>query len=267
MIPATPQPVGRPTADTVVEAPSHEGDYWQVIETAMATQPRSLQKRIGPSEIGDPCNRAIIHKLAGDTEPDTGRVPWEAYVGTAVHAQLADAFDAADRARDQAIVRWCVEQRVTVGTIGDALITGSCDLFDQVNGEVFDHKVLSNARVAALAKGPDQRYLTQLMLYGLGWENAGHQVNTVHLCLLPRSGAWSKRAMWTAPYDRQVALGALERANQLDGLRLALGSDQAAALYPPCDSPFCGWCLVDQAAARAARAAGDNLGRLAGIAA
>ena len=38
-------------------------EYMDVITTGMASHERSLQRLIGPSEIGVPCDRALINKL------------------------------------------------------------------------------------------------------------------------------------------------------------------------------------------------------------
>ena len=55
-----------------------------MIRHAIAHHPRSLQKRIGPSEVGTPCDRRIGYKLLGHTENERGDA-WKPTVGTAVH--------------------------------------------------------------------------------------------------------------------------------------------------------------------------------------
>ena len=65
-------------------------ELFSIIEQAIAHQPRTLQTSIGPSEIGNPCDRRIGYKLAG-TQPvnGVGAVNWKAFVGTALHEILA----------------------------------------------------------------------------------------------------------------------------------------------------------------------------------
>ncbi|NUP75335.1 MAG: hypothetical protein HOQ07_11915, partial [Sinomonas sp.] len=64
-------------------------DLRGLIEHGILNQPRSLQRTIGPSEIGNPCDHCLAAKLAGwdETEND---VPWLPFVGTAVHAALEE---------------------------------------------------------------------------------------------------------------------------------------------------------------------------------
>ena len=66
-------------------------ELFGIIEEAIAQQPRTLQTSIGPSEIGNPCDRRIGYKLAGIQPVNgLGAVNWKAFVGTAVHEILAD---------------------------------------------------------------------------------------------------------------------------------------------------------------------------------
>ena len=53
--------------------------------------PRSKQQAIGPSEIGDPCDRRIGYRLANIPEINTRFDPWAGIVGTALHSWLEKA--------------------------------------------------------------------------------------------------------------------------------------------------------------------------------
>src|SRR5690606_35141761 len=62
--------------------------------TTTANQPsRSVQRRIGPSEVGNPCTRALAYKLHDWPETPGDRDPWASVQGTAVHAWMADLFE------------------------------------------------------------------------------------------------------------------------------------------------------------------------------
>jgi len=71
---------------------------YDVIRGAIANHPRSLQKRIGPSEIGTPCDRRIGYKLLGQEENPRGDA-WKPTVGTAVHGWLEKALEDANLAQ------------------------------------------------------------------------------------------------------------------------------------------------------------------------
>ena len=97
------------------------------IEHAITNQPRSLQERIGPSELGTPCDHCLAAKLAGWQQTENG-VPWLPYVGTAMHAQLEELFITCENERTggnhTASRRWLCEQPVMVGHIGGEEIWG-----------------------------------------------------------------------------------------------------------------------------------------------
>lgn len=119
-------------------------EYLDVIGRTISNHPRSLQKRIGPSEVGQTCARRLGYKLLDHAEREQ-KPNWKATIGTAVHSWLEHAFQAENArwVRAGGVERWVTETRVTVGatkTLGK--IAGSCDLYDRVTGTVLDHKGL-----------------------------------------------------------------------------------------------------------------------------
>jgi len=194
-------------------------EYRHVIEQAILNQPRSLQKRIGPSEIGTPCDHCLAAKLAGWEQTEQG-VPWLPTVGTAVHAYLEEAFIRHENlrgAQHNGGLRYLTERRVDVGEIDGETITGSTDLFDTVTGMVIDHKLVGTTTLnKARSKGPSDTYRVQAHLYGRGWVRAGFDVAHVAICFLPRNDVSLNTAvLWTEPYDEQIAIAALARAERL----------------------------------------------------
>lgn len=153
-----------------------------VVETANGSA-RNLQRHLGPSEIGSPCDRQVAGKFAG--LPTTNHVvdPWASVVGTAVHAWLADAFTAANAKLD--FPRWLAEQKV----VPHPDHGGTADLYDGQELAVVDHKILgesSMAKVRSVA-GPSIRYIIQLLLYGKGYRQLGLPVRRVALAAYPRT--------------------------------------------------------------------------------
>lgn len=221
-------------------------ELFDLISESMTNQPRSLQRRIGPSEIGVECDRRIAYRLAG-TEAVNDRGPaWKPYVGTSLHEQFANTIAKEEINRfnnDVEIPRWRVEERVTVGNIGNTAITGSCDLFDQHTGLVLDWKFTTKNMIRTKYKphGPGEQYRVQAHLYGRGFVNAGHIVRNVAIVFMTRDGEFTDRYVWTEPYDEQVALDALARATSIQNSLEALGSEFTIEAMPTSASS-CQWC-------------------------
>lgn len=216
--------------------------YLDVIVRSIRNQPRSLQVRIGPSEMGNPCARAILHKLAGDTEPERS-VPWKPTIGTAMHAYLEEAFTAASAPGAPEEGRWLTELKVSVGTVGGVEITGHTDLYDSWLQAVVDHKLIGKSTMKKYrAHGPGDEYRTQAHLYGLGHIRAGRPVKMVVIAFLPREGEFTDAFIWAEPYNEAIALAAIARCDALAQLLGAVGLEAALAMYPPCDDVWCRWC-------------------------
>lgn len=213
----------------------------QVFQRAIRHDPRSLQKRIGPSEVGEPCTRALAHKLHGDDEPER-QLPTKAWVGTAIHAELLEKIIPA---ADPTKAMYFTEQRVSVGEINGTEITGSCDLFDWQSGTVIDVKTKGKSTLDGHKRhGPGEKYRIQAHLYGRGWQRRGYTVNTVAFWFIGRDSEWSERLWWHEPYDEQVAIDALARATAVAQLVDAIGIEQTVSMYPQCDDRYCAWCAT-----------------------
>jgi hypothetical protein len=206
------------------------GELLDVIGTAIANQPRTLQKRIGPSEVGHPCPRRLAYKVMGAPEfnPHQG-VAWKPFIGTCVHTGIEQVF-IRDNRRWSAEVgpgyeRWACETRVDVGDINGAVIDGSCDLYDRITASVVDWKVVGPAMLKHYkADGPGPQYRSQAHLYGRGWRRAGHPVDTVMIVFLPRNEELHHTYVWHEPYDEQVAVTALQRLEAITAAAGALGA-------------------------------------------
>ena len=216
-------------------------ELFDVITKRIAHHPRSLQKAIGPSEVGQACARRLAYQLLGHEERQSGP-NWKATVGTAVHAWLERTFGDDNRRmlRDADMERWLIESRVTVGatkTLGK--VSGSCDLFDRVTGLVVDWKCIGPAQLRHYkADGPSAQYRTQAHLYGRGWKLLGYDVSDVCICFLPRNGELRDAYAWHEPWDEAVALQGLERLEGIAATCNMLG-DAALAMLPTADV----WCI------------------------
>lgn len=223
-------------------------EYLYEITNAIENHPRSQQTRIGPSEIGTPCTRRLLHKLNGDKEPERRGIPWLPTIGTAFHTWAADVFtNATANHYPGERPRYLVETKVNVGEINGIDVTGSSDLFDTETGTVVDHKLIGKTPMQDYRrKGMRREYKVQAHLYGRGFQRAGYEVNWVMIACLPRNEiSLDTNYFWSEPYDEQVAIDALDRATKLSQLITAVGIDIAVTLYPPCeDTRLCPWCVT-----------------------
>lgn len=214
----------------------------RIIEHRIDNHPRSLQKRIGPSEIGTECPRALIHKLAGEDEP-TGRDKWRATVGTAIHSWFEDTIDGQR-------TDWHSETPVSIGYIDDIEITGSCDLlacWDE-GPDVVDLKTASKTKLQTVARhGMPHITRVQVNAYGRGWQRRGITPKRVGALYVPRDGSLREAMLVMEPYNEAVAVAALDRCTALLGFLRTYELEAALGLYELCADDYCDWCRRDQA--------------------
>lgn len=203
--------------------------YDRIIRELTKPSERDKQRKVGPSELGDLCERCLAEKLLG-VHDEEKTYPLAPMIGTAFHLYLETTLDLKD---------YLKETRVTVGTIeGYADIRGTADGFDVSTGHVIDYKVLSKKKIKAfssatffdeahnpefysdsMTEGQLKKYYYQMQLYGLGMENMGYEVNHTSLILFPRDATiesvMSASHELCFKYNRDAALAVLERANQI----------------------------------------------------
>lgn len=155
----------------------------RIIVEYSARRPRNMQKNLGPSEIGSPCDAQVIGKMAG--LPTTNHIfdPWPSFVGTAVHAELAQMFEWYNVTYKEP--RFVTEQRVEP-VPG---LRGTGDLLDFIEMCVDDHKVLGESTLQKVKRpeGPPIKYKVQMLLYALGFRRLGIPVKRVALIAYPRT--------------------------------------------------------------------------------
>lgn len=188
-------------------------------------QPRSLQREIGPSELGTQCLHCLVKKLTGHGSGQIRDVAWLPFIGTSVHAQLERMFGGLDG--------YETERTVLVGNLTDARpITGSIDLWDEHNSATCDWKIVGNSTLDdARRHGPSQQYKIQASLYGIGMSHT-HPVAASCIFYLPRNqpsldAAW----IYECPFDPRPGQWALARARLIltlyDSIRVEYGANIA----------------------------------------
>lgn len=239
---------------TVVSVPINQHPLRDIIlamiRERIKNHPRSLQKRIGPSEIGHPCDRWMAYKLNDTPEMPREKDNWRPTVGTFVHAGLAEWFEAYNDVMKALVGHdfWLIEGRVNVGHVdnGDGYdVYGSGDLYSVAYRAVVDWKIVGKSTLDEVRRkeDPGDQYRIQVQSYGSGWVERGHDVDDVIVFYLPASGALSQSIMWHQPYDPTVSVAAIDRVNQIQGAVDQLGDNVPLAMEPTahyCDTR-CEW--------------------------
>ena len=207
----------------------------QVITTRSANAPRSKQRALGLSEIGEVCVRKTAYKLLDWEKTNKNTDPWPSISGTAIHAWLAEAFEADSG-------EYLVEHPVKVNDD----FGGTVDLFDIKTGMVIDHKCVGATAMKSRKKdGMTHQQRVQINLYGLGLENAGYTVNTVALAFYPLGGRLDGMHTIVEPYNRKLAQDAIARVEETQTLLWQLDPEGVPSnwgLIPATTSRNCSYC-------------------------
>ena len=157
---------------------------------------RSMQKQIGPSEIGG-CKRRTWHRVQGHPVINE-TLSMAAWMGTAIHSAIEKKI----RRSDPFSEKYLLEEPATVGDL-----TGHVDCYDIENREVIDWKTTTKRR---LADFPSEQQRWQVQVYGYLMRGNGYPVDTVTLVGIPRDGNETHVKIHSEPYDESVAIEALE---------------------------------------------------------
>lgn len=205
----------------------------KVVDLLMVRSDRDRQRRIGPSELGNPCARCLAERLLGLRPPDKD-IALAPLIGTAMHALLEHRSGLLEVGKGI-----LTETKVNVGEVrGYGKVTGSCDRYDIEKHQVIDYKVVAKKKVkayqsAVVATGSGEvffdddnpvsstlkQYYTQLNLYGKGMVNAGEQVKNVALLFITRDASAEQLPQGLTELvfklNMEVADQALERASNI----------------------------------------------------
>ena len=206
-----------------------------VVNNRSSNAPRSQQKRIGLSEIGEVCIRKTSYKLLDWEKTNPSTDPWASISGTAIHSWLASAFE---ELPDQYLVEHPVKVTDELG--------GTADLFDITNKMVIDHKCVGATAMKSRKKdGMTHQQRVQCNLYALGFENEGYEVEKVALAFYPLGGRLDGLHTIVEPYNRQLALDAIQRLEDTQVLLWQLdpeGNPQNWDLIPKTPTRACSYC-------------------------
>lgn len=172
---------------------------------------RSVQETLGPSEIGTPCDRRLAMSVMHVPPVNPGMDGWASFVGTCIHAGLAEMFQWADANTG----RFAVEVPLTFPS--EVVPKGTSDLLDRVVCMVDDHKAMGRFSLDKLrTEGIKPLYRVQLNVYGYGQRLKGERVTHIALIAWPREQAsLADLYVVVEPYDPEIAQGAIRRAEQI----------------------------------------------------
>ena len=213
-----------------------------IVNNRSANAPRSQQKRLGLSEVGEVCVRKIGYKLLDWNKTNANTDPWASISGTAIHAWLADAFEDVYDGEENKL--YLVEHSVKV----TEELGGTCDLFDLEKKMVIDHKCVgATAMKSRKQGGMTHQQRVQINLYGLGIENefGKGSVEKVALAFYPLGGRLDGLYTIVEPYNRQLALDAIARLEDAQVLIWQLDLENTPAnwgLVPNNPTQSCNYC-------------------------
>lgn len=165
--------------------------------------PRSVQRHLGPSELGVECDRQVAGKMAGLQTTNHVVDPWPSIRGRALHAHAEGVFGGDNTRHGD---RWLTERRVTPHPDHP----GTADLYDARWQAVVDHKFLGESSMAKIRADPPRKYRRQLYLYGLGYLREGLPVRRVVLVAYPAtSGSLDGIYVHEWPFAAQGTLASL----------------------------------------------------------
>lgn len=186
-------------------------ELFYAYDNRRAADNRSAQTTLGPSEIGTPCDRRLALSLMQVPPVNPGGDGWAAFVGTCVHAGLAEMFTWADANTG----RFAVE--VPLRYPNKHVPKGTSDLLDRMLFMVDDHKAQGRWSLDKLkTQGIPPGYRVQLHVYGYGQRLQGERVDYVALISWPREAS-SLADMYAVvePYDPAIAREAFERVDRI----------------------------------------------------
>lgn len=157
---------------------------------------RSLQKDVGPSEIGG-CKRRLWHRINRTPITNEDTLGLAAWMGTAIHERIQRRILHEDPWGERFLVEHEVEH--------DGL-RGHVDLYDKQEREVIDWKTTTRKN---LSRFPSAAQRSQVHLYGYLMNATGIPVDTVTLVALARDGNELDIQIHSEPYEERYALDSL----------------------------------------------------------
>lgn len=187
---------------------------------------RDKQKKVGASQISNPCTKHLAMALAG-VEEEPSKYWLGGKVGTAVHSAIEEAI--AKNADAEELQDAMVEQKIILGEIdGYGVISSKPDLVLPRIKHLVDWKTSTREKTKKIQKWVDgttqddattytmQKYIGQTQLYAWGLNNSGTEVQNISLVFINRDGTNEADVVeYTFEYDESIALALWDRLKVL----------------------------------------------------
>lgn len=212
-VPAKPD---RPMTHRGIEITARLKEMFYAYSNRRSSDNRGAQSTLGPSEIGTPCDRRLAMSLLQIPPVNPGGDGWASFVGTAIHAALADMFLWANGNSG----RYEVEMPLRFPSV--LVPKGTGDLLDRSMLMFVDHKCQGSwSRNKLKTSGPGDTYRAQVHTYAYGATLRGEVVEHVAIISWPREASnLDDLYTWTEPYNPSVAHEALARVDRIADLAL-----------------------------------------------
>lgn len=161
---------------------------------------RDKQRKVGASQISNPCTKHLAMALAGI--PQGASKYWlGGKIGTAVHLLIEDMIAKADLAKFPELEDCMVEQSIVLGELPDyGVIKSKPDLALVKDMHLIDWKTTKRDEAKRIQKWLDtgvinakteytmKKYMAQGQLYAWGLNNMGVTIETIALAFISRDG-------------------------------------------------------------------------------
>lgn len=216
--PTFAQPAGRrseqpevPMEDLGKEIKARFKEIFYSYQNRRAKDNRAAQTTMGPSEMGDPCDRRVALTLMRAEPVNPGGDGWASYVGTCIHSGMEEMFKWASANSG----RFVTESRVEFES--RFVPKGTADLLDRTLFVLEDFKCQGRwSRNKLKSQGPSRTYRVQAHVYAYGARRRGERVEHVAIISLPRDeSTLDDLYVWTEPYNPAIVKEAFERVERI----------------------------------------------------
>ena len=178
---------------------------------------RDKQRKVGASQIGNPCDYCLGHGLLGT--PQAPNKWWlGARLGSAIHLALEveeeKHIQQPENYRFLALKGATIEEKIVLGEIaGYGVVSSKPDLVLVAENHLVDHKTSTKLKIKKYKlDGVPQAYIGQTQLYAWGLNKSGVKIDRISLNFICRDGTTDDDIWVTSfDYDEQVALDLWER--------------------------------------------------------